>query len=70
MKITIYSIITSMLLMVGVTSAETLQLEGSTTVGPIADAFAEYFKSIYPDLQITGGWEPIAFDGAGNLLDF
>jgi len=33
--------------------AETLHLEGSTTVGPIADAFAEYFKSIYPDLNIT-----------------
>jgi len=37
----------------GVLHADTLQLEGSTTVGPIADAFAEYFKSIYPDLQIT-----------------
>ncbi|MCF7972883.1 MAG: phosphate ABC transporter substrate-binding protein [Phycisphaerae bacterium] len=34
-------------------SAETLQIDGSTTVGPIAEAFAEYFKSIYPDLEIS-----------------
>jgi phosphate transport system substrate-binding protein len=33
--------------------AETLQIDGSTTVGPIAEAFAEYFKSIYPDLEIS-----------------
>jgi phosphate transport system substrate-binding protein len=34
-------------------SAETLQIDGSTTVGPIAEAFAEYFKSIYQDLEIS-----------------
>ena len=68
MKITIYSIITLMLLMVSVTSAETLQLEGSTTVGPIADAFAEYFKSIYPDLQITVK-KTGSGDGAAALVD-
>jgi phosphate transport system substrate-binding protein len=68
MRITIYSIITMMLLMVGVASAETLQLEGSTTVGPIADAFAEYFRSIYPDLQITVK-KTGSGDGAAALLD-
>lgn len=68
MKITIYSIITLMLLMFGVTSAESLQLEGSTTVGPIADAFAEYFKSIYPDLQITVK-KTGSGDGAAALVD-
>jgi len=49
-------------------SAETLQLEGSTTVGPIADAFAEYFKSIYPSLQITVK-KTGSGDGAAALLD-
>jgi phosphate transport system substrate-binding protein len=48
--------------------AETLQLEGSTTVGPIADAFAEYFKSIYTDLQITVK-KTGSGDGAAALLD-
>lgn len=33
--------------------AETLQIDGSTTVGPIAEAFAEYFKGIHPDLEIS-----------------
>ncbi len=33
--------------------ADTLQIDGSTTVGPIAEAFAEYFKGIYPDLEIS-----------------
>jgi ABC-type phosphate transport system substrate-binding protein len=41
------------LLAAGAVQAETLQIEGSTTVGPIADVFAEYFKSVYPDLSIT-----------------
>jgi phosphate transport system substrate-binding protein len=68
MRITIYSVITMMLLMAGVASAETLQLEGSTTVGPIADAFAEYFRSIYPDLQITVK-KTGSGDGAAALLD-
>ena len=38
-----------------VTAAEkqTLQIEGSTTVGPIADAFAEHFNNQYPNLDIT-----------------
>ena len=68
MRITIYSVITMMLLMAGVASAETLQLEGSTTVGPIADAFAEYFRSIYPDLQITVK-KTGSGDGAAALID-
>jgi len=52
----------------GPLQADTLQLEGSTTVGPIADAFAEYFKSIYPDLQITVK-KTGSGDGAAALLD-
>jgi ABC-type phosphate transport system substrate-binding protein len=30
-----------------------LHIEGSTTVGPIADGFAEAFKKMYPDAVIT-----------------
>jgi phosphate transport system substrate-binding protein len=41
--------------------AETLRIEGSTTVGPIADAFAEYFKSLNPKLEIT-----VNKNGSGN----
>ncbi len=43
------------------TRAETLRIEGSTTVGPIADAFAEYFKGVYPNLEIT-----VNKSGSGN----
>jgi len=31
----------------------TLKIEGSTTVGPIADAFASVFKEKYPDVEIS-----------------
>jgi len=48
--------------------AETLQIEGSTTVGPIADAFAEYFKKVYPDLDITVK-KTGSGDGAAALVD-
>ncbi len=51
-----------------VTRAETLQIDGSTTVGPIADAFAEYFKSIEPDLAITVK-KTGSGDGAAALID-
>jgi ABC-type phosphate transport system substrate-binding protein len=34
-------------------AAEKLHIEGSTTVGPIADGFAEVFKDMYPDIVIT-----------------
>ncbi|MDA3798679.1 MAG: phosphate ABC transporter substrate-binding protein [Kiritimatiellae bacterium] len=45
-----------------VTAAEeTLVLDGSTTVGPIAKAFAEYYMSIYPEVNIT-----VSESGSGN----
>jgi phosphate transport system substrate-binding protein len=56
------------LLVCTVVSAESLQIEGSTTVGPIADAFAEYFKDLYPDLEITVK-KTGSGDGAAALLD-
>ncbi|MFA5424596.1 MAG: phosphate ABC transporter substrate-binding protein [Phycisphaerae bacterium] len=45
-----------------------LQIDGSTTVGPIADAFAEAFKSNYPDLEITVK-KTGSGDGAAALVD-
>ena len=42
-------------------NAESLKLEGSTTVGPIADAFAEYFKSNLGITDIT-----VTKNGSGN----
>ncbi len=58
-----------LLLVLGVAApAETLQIEGSTTVGPIADAFAEYFKKVYPDLDITVK-KTGSGDGATALVD-
>ncbi len=56
-------------LMAGITvRAETLQIDGSTTVGPIADAFAEYFKKVHPDLDITVK-KTGSGDGAAALID-
>lgn len=52
----------------GIVGAETLQIEGSTTVGPIADAFAEYFLDIYKDLEITVK-KTGSGDGAAALID-
>ena len=68
MKKIIYFLTAIMSVMGSSVSAETLQLEGSTTVGPISDAFAEYFKSIYPDLQITVK-KTGSGDGAAALVD-
>jgi len=55
-------------LITGAVQAETLQIDGSTTVGPIADAFAEYFKSVYPSLDITVK-KTGSGDGAAALVD-
>lgn len=49
-------------------AAESLQLEGSTTVGPIGDAFAEAFKEMYPDLSMTVK-KTGSGDGAAALVD-
>ncbi|MBN1360881.1 MAG: phosphate ABC transporter substrate-binding protein [Sedimentisphaerales bacterium] len=63
-------LVSVLLLLVGgvAAPAETLQIEGSTTVGPIADAFAGYFKTVYPDLQITVN-QTGSGDGAAALID-
>jgi len=62
------SALITMTLMAGTGSAESLQIEGSTTVGPIADAFAEYFMRMNPDLTITVK-KTGSGDGAAALVD-
>ena len=52
----------------GLVQAETLQIDGSTTVGPIADAFAEYFMRTNPGLEITVK-KTGSGDGAAALID-
>jgi len=46
----------------------TVQIEGSTTVGPIADAFAEAFGRIHPNVSITVK-KTGSGDGAAALVD-
>lgn len=48
--------------------ADTLHIEGSTTVGPIADGFAEVFKDMYPDVTITVN-KSGSGTGAAALID-
>lgn len=42
-------------------TAETIVIDGSTTVGPIAKAFAEYYMSLHKDVNIT-----VSESGSGN----
>jgi phosphate transport system substrate-binding protein len=61
------------LLCVGAATADdaekkALQIEGSTTVGPIADAFAEVFQKSHPDWTITVK-KTGSGDGAAALVD-
>ncbi len=54
-------IIVAILSSASVMAQEKLHIEGSTTVGPIADGFAEVFKTMYPDVAIT-----VNKSGSGN----
>jgi phosphate transport system substrate-binding protein len=49
-------------------AAEKLHIEGSTTVGPIADGFAEVFKDMYPNVVITVN-KSGSGTGAAALID-
>jgi phosphate transport system substrate-binding protein len=50
------------------TGAAKLHIEGSTTVGPIADGFAEVFQDMYPDVTITVN-KSGSGTGAAALID-
>lgn len=51
-----------------VAAAEEIHIEGSTTVGPIADGFVEVFKDMYPDVTITVN-KSGSGTGAAALID-
>jgi phosphate transport system substrate-binding protein len=57
-----------LLIAAGATAADKLQIDGSTTVGPIGDAFAEAFKTAYPDCAITVS-KTGSGDGVASLID-
>jgi phosphate transport system substrate-binding protein len=67
-KLSILSVLLTFVMSCSTFAAQTLQIEGSTTVGPIADAFAEYFKKNYPDVSITVK-KTGSGDGAAALID-
>ena len=67
-KLSIISVLLTVALSCSAFAAQTLQIEGSTTVGPIADAFAEFFKKNSPEISITVK-KTGSGDGAAALVD-
>ncbi|MCD4830204.1 MAG: phosphate ABC transporter substrate-binding protein [Anaerohalosphaeraceae bacterium] len=64
-----YVLVATIMLMASVSVfAEELRIDGSTTVGPIGDAFAEAFKNNYKGLDITVK-KTGSGDGAAALID-
>lgn len=61
-------IVFSLVFSIQTTGAAKLHIEGSTTVGPIADGFAEVFKDMYPDVTITVN-KSGSGTGAAALMD-
>jgi len=53
--------VAAVLAAVSLAQAENLVIDGSTTVGPIAKAFAEYFMKQRPDVNVT-----VSESGSGN----
>jgi len=59
----------SLLLVIGVKADQNkIVIDGSTTVGPIAKAFAEYYMGKHPDVTITVG-ESGSGNGAKSLIN-
>jgi phosphate transport system substrate-binding protein len=48
-------------LLIGAEKGDKIVIDGSTTVGPIAKAFAEYYMKLNPDVNIT-----VSESGSGN----
>ena len=68
MAIGMVLLLVSLALAMSAPREETLLLEGSTTVGPIGDAFAEALKKMYPDVSITVN-KTGSGNGAAALVD-
>jgi len=61
MKKAVLSTILMAVVALTVVAEETIVLDGSTTVGPIAKAFAEYFMAMHSDVNVT-----VSESGSGN----
>lgn len=61
-------LVVSLAFVVAAPREDTLLLEGSTTVGPIGDAFAQAFKKMYPNVSITVN-KTGSGNGAAALVD-
>ena len=61
MKKQTLAIITAVAIAGAASAADKIVIDGSTTVGPIAKAFAEYFMAANPDVNIT-----VSESGSGN----
>lgn len=68
MRKIIFGAIAALLLVNSTGLGERLHVEGSTTVGPIADGFTEVFKNLYPDVTITVN-KTGSGTGAAALID-
>lgn len=64
----IAAFLAAVLMVSGALAAESLHIDGSTTVGPLGDAFAEVFKEMVPELSITVS-KTGSSDGAKALVD-
>jgi len=67
-RTTILSLVTAVCLAVTAMADEKLVLDGSTTVGPIAKAFAEYYMSQNSDVNVTVN-ESGSGNGAKSLIN-
>lgn len=61
MKKTVLSTMMMVAVAFGALAEEKIVMDGSTTVGPIAKAFAEYYMAAHPDVNIT-----VSESGSGN----
>lgn len=69
MKITLLLTLSCLISLTGAAiAAEIIQIEGSTTVGPIGGAFAEKFMQMHPDVAITVK-KTGSGDGAAAIVD-
>ncbi len=59
---TVMTMMMAAIVLVGTTqAADKIVMDGSTTVGPIAKAFAEYYMTLNPDVNVT-----VSESGSGN----
>ena len=60
-KVAVIAVATVMSISLNVNAGESIVLDGSTTVAPVAKAFAGYFMKNNPEVEVT-----ISASGSGN----